>query len=100
MLSGKLLIPALVAAVALSQPAQALNPQPIPPGRAAQVALNPHPIPPGRVPAVRFSATVPAPAPVIRSASPQIDPPPVLRRARGYRGRYAGFAPQIDPAPR
>ena len=93
----------LLAAVALSHAAHALNPQPIPPGRGAAVALNPQPIPPGRAASTRSELrlpTLPERARIGRATgvSPQIDPPPVLRRVRMYRAGYAA-TPQIDPAP-
>jgi len=50
---------------------QALNPQPIPPGR--RQALNPQPIPPGRQQALN-------PQPIPPGTTPQIDPPPSTRQ--------------------
>lgn len=81
-----------VAALAIGGQAQALNPQPIPPGRGVIQALNPQPIPPGRG--------------VIQALNPQPIPPGkstlALRQAGSSYGPVyfgTGTRPQIDPAP-
>jgi len=73
---------------------QALNPQPIPPGR--QQALNPQPIPPGTTPQID-------PPHVARSGDAQaLNPqpiPPGRRQALNPQPIPPGTTPQIDPPP-
>ena len=86
MLTKSALALGLVAFAALSQPALALNPQPLPPGRAFRSMLNPQPLPPGRA----FQTMLnPQPLPPGRAFRSMLNPQPLPpgRSAYGMRLR-------------